>query len=322
MGKQASADIRNEQNNVLKKVNEIKRIDSEMASETNKNSAKYIGLQEERNKAVKSIEESKKKLSGWDINSDDLQDYLIKNDVGEIYANIDNTGIYSAQALNERHYTMPERNNKGETLNNNITLRASDLYSNEEIDKALQALESGDDGLTVVPLNSNGQWGSRITNTRQLESLGNGSIVHFGADKSSKENDVNAYAIKDGLGWRKLVALQNGTFGLDSNVLALINEIGTEGIVTPQGTITALPSKTGVVPADLTKNLYKLGEVAPNLIKSGSFDSKLIPMLTNSKEDNSMNIDNFYATFETDDGFDFEKLLISARQYIKNTKKI
>jgi hypothetical protein len=42
---------------------------------------------------------------------------------------------------------------------------------------------------------------------------------------------------------------------------------GTEAIVTPNGTITALPSHTGIVPADLTRNLYKLGEVAPNLIR-------------------------------------------------------
>jgi hypothetical protein len=53
--------------------------------------------------------------------------------------------------------------------------------------------------------------------------------------------------------------------------MSLINEPyagGTETIVTPSGTITALPSHTGIVPADLTRSLYQLGEVAPNLIKS------------------------------------------------------
>jgi hypothetical protein len=52
--------------------------------------------------------------------------------------------------------------------------------------------------------------------------------------------------------------------------LSMVNEPwagGTEAIVTPHGTITALPSHTGIVPADLTRNLYKLGAVAPNLIK-------------------------------------------------------
>ena len=331
MGKQAKASVLDEQGNILKNVNAIKKIDAEMAAEKNKNSSKYIGLQEERNKAVESIQESKQKLSNWDVGSDDLKNYLTSEGVDERYTNIDNGGIYSAQTLNERYYTVPERNKEGETLkdehgnNKEITLKATELYSNDEISKALQALESGDDKLTVVPLLKNGQWGNRITNTRQLDSLENGSIVHFGADKSSKKNDVNAYAIKDGISWRKLVTPEPkkyGTLGLNSDILALINEVGTEGIVTPQGTITALPSKTGIVPADLTENLYRLGEVAPNLIKNGSFDNKLVPISTNSKEDNSMNIDNFYATFETDDGFDFEKLLISARQYIKNTKKI
>jgi hypothetical protein len=54
---------------------------------------------------------------------------------------------------------------------------------------------------------------------------------------------------------------------------ALVNELGTEAIVTPQGTITALPSHSGVVPADLTRNLYQLGEIAPNLIKDTYYSS-------------------------------------------------
>jgi hypothetical protein len=111
-----------------------------------------------------------------------------------------------------------------------------------------------------------------------------------------------------------------GTFGLDKAVMAMINELGTEGIVTPQGTLTALPSKTGIVPADLTKNLYDLGEVAPNLIKRLSFGQTLHTNNSSNVEDNSMSVENLYATFEADEGFDFEKLLVSARQYIKNTK--
>ena len=104
--------------------------------------------------------------------------------------------------------------------------------------------------------------------------------------------------------------------------MAIINELGTEGIVTPSGTLTALPSKTGIVPADLTKNLYNLGEVAPNLIKKLNDHQVVSKNNTSSLEDNSMSVENFYATFETDNDFDFEKLLISARQYIKNTKGV
>jgi hypothetical protein len=50
--------------------------------------------------------------------------------------------------------------------------------------------------------------------------------------------------------------------------LSMVNEEGTELMVTPYGTLTALPAHSGVVPADLTKSLYKLGEVAPNLISN------------------------------------------------------
>lgn len=37
---------------------------------------------------------------------------------------------------------------------------------------------------------------------------------------------------------------------------ALLNEEGVEAIVTPAGTITTLPSHTGIVPADITRNLW------------------------------------------------------------------
>ncbi len=49
---------------------------------------------------------------------------------------------------------------------------------------------------------------------------------------------------------------------------SLVNDdarYGLEGIITPQGTLTALPSKSGVVPADMTRNVWQLGELAPKL---------------------------------------------------------
>lgn len=106
-----------------------------------------------------------------------------------------------------------------------------------------------------------------------------------------------------------------------SNGHYFINELGTEGIITPQGTLTALPSHSGIVPADLTRNLYTLGAIAPTLIKRWSDPNNIKLNKQNSVEDNSMNVQNLYATFETDDGFDFEQLLIQARQYVANTKR-
>ena len=60
-------------------------------------------------------------------------------------------------------------------------------------------------------------------------------------------------------------AYASGTFAAEGP--ALINELGTEGIITPQGTITAFNGPHGVVPASLTKNLAELGLEAPRLIK-------------------------------------------------------
>ena len=62
-----------------------------------------------------------------------------------------------------------------------------------------------------------------------------------------------------------------GTLSKPTSGPSYINELGTEAIITPSGTLTALPSKTGIIPADITKNLWGLGEVAPNLV--GMLDS-------------------------------------------------
>ena len=52
--------------------------------------------------------------------------------------------------------------------------------------------------------------------------------------------------------WPGTVAAETGTLDL---IPSLINERGTEAIITPSGTITALPTHTGIVPADITRNL-------------------------------------------------------------------
>lgn len=100
---------------------------------------------------------------------------------------------------------------------------------------------------------------------------------------------------------------------------AVINELGTEGIITPQGTITALPSKTGIVPADITKNLWQLGEIAPTLVKE-AYAPKVLESAASQTYDNSMNFQNFYQTIEAKDGFDMEEFLRQARQYVAITK--
>ena len=104
--------------------------------------------------------------------------------------------------------------------------------------------------------------------------------------------------------------------------LSYINEAGLEGIITPQGTLTALPSKTGIVPADLTSNLYHLAEVAPNLIKTLDSASIHYPESgsTTNTTDNSTNVQNLYASFQATENFDFDKFLVDVRGVINNTR--
>lgn len=110
-----------------------------------------------------------------------------------------------------------------------------------------------------------------------------------------------------------------GTYSFEGGP-TLINEEGTEGIITPQGTLTALPSKSGIIPADITKNLWSLGEAAPNLIKvldSVNLDQKVGERAVS--DDHSTNIQNLYATFQADENFDFDSFLIDVRSVINTT---
>ena len=96
---------------------------------------------------------------------------------------------------------------------------------------------------------------------------------------------------------------------------SLINENGLESIITPSGTITSLPAKTGIIPADLTRNLWALGEVAPNLIVRLGGNS-LQNNNSNSSTDNSINIQNLDATFNTQSDFDGHRFLTDLRNQV------
>lgn len=96
---------------------------------------------------------------------------------------------------------------------------------------------------------------------------------------------------------------------------SLINENGLESIITPSGTITSLPAKTGIIPADLTRNLWALGEVAPNLIARLGGNS-LQTNNSNSSTDNSINIQNLDATFNTQSDFDGHRFLTDLRNQV------
>ena len=100
-----------------------------------------------------------------------------------------------------------------------------------------------------------------------------------------------------------------------------MNELGTEAIITPQGTLTALPSKTGVVPADITANLWQLGELAPSIMRTlDSFESMGKISRGTAMTDESFNITNFTMNVTADDTFDAEEFVRSIRTQVALTR--
>lgn len=103
---------------------------------------------------------------------------------------------------------------------------------------------------------------------------------------------------------------------------SLINELGTEAIITPNGTVTALPSKTGIVPADITKNLWSLGEIAPTLVASlKSLTQKPISgNVGNTTYEEGQYFDHFVMNVYPTKDYDMDKLLREARAKANLTK--
>ena len=110
-----------------------------------------------------------------------------------------------------------------------------------------------------------------------------------------------------------------GSFGLSGGP-TLINEKGTEAVVTPYGTVASLPSGTGVVPADVTKNLWSLGEVAPSILRllDGSNPSLVERLYGDQHSD--LNIGVFNMNVTADGNFDVEAWIKQVRSAIELRK--
>lgn len=156
----------------------------------------------------------------------------------------------------------------------------------------------------------NGKWHTVTDDEGNLAVLTGGRNFHVTSDgkASSRSTTNDGYYSTNALG---TVSFAGGR--------TLINERGLEGIITPQGTLTSLPAKSGILPADLTKNLWALGEVAPNLITELS--GKSLSRVNEEKvEDNSLTVGTLNATFNTDSGFDAKKFFSDVRSYAILTK--
>ena len=86
--------------------------------------------------------------------------------------------------------------------------------------------------------------------------------------------------------------------------------------------MTALPSKTGIVPADVTKNLWSLGEVAPTLIAKLSSLNQGAPSgnVGNTTYEEGQYFDHFVMNVYPAKGDDFSKILEQARAQAKLTR--
>ena len=113
----------------------------------------------------------------------------------------------------------------------------------------------------------------------------------------------------------------NGTLSVPEG-LSLINELGTEAVITPGGTLTALPSKTGIVPADITRNVWALGEVAPTLVAQlGSLTQKTLSgNVGNTTYEEGQYFDNFTMNVYPAKGDDLSKILEQARAQMRLTR--
>lgn len=103
----------------------------------------------------------------------------------------------------------------------------------------------------------------------------------------------------------------------------LINELGTEAIITPNGTITSLPSSTGIVPADITKNLWELGEVAPSLLRvmtANIMPDTIGSSTMSSTTDESFNIGNLEMNVNADASFDVDRFVDTIRARVALTR--
>ena len=140
----------------------------------------------------------------------------------------------------------------------------------------------------------------------------NGRILNIYSDGTIKMSEARGYEPKKNASG--VTSFQGGQ--------TLINELGTEAVITPGGTLTALPSKTGIVPADITRNVWALGEVAPTLVAQlSSLNQKaLTGNAGNTTYEEGQYIDNLTMNVYPTKDYDMDKLLSEARAKAKLTR--
>lgn len=171
-------------------------------------------------------------------------------------------------------------------------------------------LESNLYGPTLVRIGKSGQW------TRFIGGL----AYKLDAPKRVSENDVPKDVREKGGSFKE----GSTDISKGNKIPLLMNEEGSEAIVTPNGTITALPSHSGIVPADITSNLWNLGNYAPDLLSALQRQTLLGMGISGTAADNSIDnsvsINTVQMTVDADSGFNVDSFVQQLQQVAALTR--
>lgn len=171
-------------------------------------------------------------------------------------------------------------------------------------------LESNFYGPTLVRIGKGGQW------TRFL----GGIAYKLDAPKKISENEVPEAVKKAGGSFKE----GSTDISRGNRIPLLMNEEGSEAIVTPSGTITALPAHSGIIPADVTSNLWNLGNYAPDLLRALQRQTLLGMGISgtavDNSVDNSVSINTVQMTVDADSGFNVDSFVQQLQQVAALTR--
>lgn len=171
-------------------------------------------------------------------------------------------------------------------------------------------LESNVYGPSLVRIKNSGQWARFI-----------GGLAHkLRAPQRVSENEVPEAVRERGGSFRE----GSTDISKGNRIPLLMNEEGSEAIVTPNGTITALPAHSGIIPADVTSNLWNLGNYAPDLLRALQRQTLLGMGISgtaaDNSVDNSVSINTIQMTVDADSGFNVDSFVQQLQQVAALTR--
>lgn len=147
-----------------------------------------------------------------------------------------------------------------------------------------------------------------------------GIAYKLDAPKKVSENEVPEAVKKAGGSFKE----GSTDISRGNRIPLLMNEEGSEAIVTPSGTITALPAHSGIIPADVTSNLWNLGNYAPDLLRALQRQTLLGMGISgtavDNSVDNSVSINTVQMTVDADSGFNVDSFVQQLQQVAALTR--